>query len=94
MAGLTDGLLAYWTFDNTATDASGNGNTLALNGGATFAQGLFGQGLSLDGQGGSYAVEVNTNPACENCDNLAAQSRMADRYSPSRSTTGQLNGRA
>ncbi|BBO06574.1 hypothetical protein SG09_59240 [Bradyrhizobium ottawaense] len=59
----TDGLLAYWTFDGgTSADASGNGNTLALNGGATFAQGLFGQGLSLDGGSDSYAVEVNTNP--------------------------------
>lgn len=62
MTKLTDGLLAYWTFDGTADDVSGNGNTLALEGGATFAQGLFGQGLSLDGQIASYAVEVNTNP--------------------------------
>ncbi|MBR0867773.1 Ca2+-binding RTX toxin-like protein [Bradyrhizobium diazoefficiens] len=57
---ITDGLLAYWNFDGTADDVSGNGNGLVLIGDATFDQGLFGQGLSLDGNG--LAQEVDANP--------------------------------
>jgi hypothetical protein len=61
MSNFTDGLIGYWTFDGT--DVSGNGNTLALQGGATFGQGLFGQALSLDGQLGSYAAALTNNTA-------------------------------
>jgi hypothetical protein len=63
MSNFTDGLIGYWTFDGTTVDASGNGNTLALQGGATFGQGLFGQALSLDGQLGSYAAALTNNTA-------------------------------
>jgi hypothetical protein len=62
MSSFTDGLIGYWTFDGTTTDASGNGNTLALQGGATFGDGLFGQALSLDGQPSSYAVLRSNGP--------------------------------
>ena len=59
----TTGLLGYWLFDGTGTDASGNGNNLALYGGADFAAGQFGQALSLDGTQGTYAQQPTDNTA-------------------------------
>jgi Concanavalin A-like lectin/glucanases superfamily len=61
MTTFTNNLIGYWTFDGVTTDSSGNGNTLALAGGATFGPGLFAQGLSLDPGTGSYAVATNNN---------------------------------
>ena len=52
-AGLNDGLAAYWTFDEgvgiVANDVSGNGNTGAINGGATFGPGHVNTGLNFNG---------------------------------------------
>jgi len=52
-AGLNDGLAGYWTFDEAvgivANDVSGNGNTGAINGGATFGPGHVNTGLSFNG---------------------------------------------
>ncbi|MGY2884569.1 Ca2+-binding RTX toxin-like protein [Bradyrhizobium sp. USDA 4524] len=56
------GTLATWTFDGTAADISGYGRNLTLNGGASFATGLSGQALSLDGAKASGAI-LSTAPA-------------------------------
>ncbi len=60
---LSDGLIGYWQFDGNGSDASGNGNTVALFGAAGFGTGLFGQALSLNGTSGTYAQMVNDNSA-------------------------------
>jgi hypothetical protein len=52
----TIGLVAAWTFEGSGTDASGNEHDVALEGTATYAAGLRGQGLELDGAQGSAAV--------------------------------------
>jgi hypothetical protein len=60
----SSGLLGYWPFNGNANDTSGNGNILALFGGATFAAGgQFGQALSLDGVPGSFARQPTNNTA-------------------------------
>lgn len=49
-AGVDQGLVAHWTFDDhTATDQSGNGNNGVLSGGPLFVPGVSGLGLELDG---------------------------------------------
>ncbi|MGH1574915.1 LamG-like jellyroll fold domain-containing protein [Methylobacterium sp. P31] len=65
MSSITSGLLGYWGFDGNANDISGNGNNLALHGGATYGAGLSGQALQLDGSAGSYAVATTNNPALD-----------------------------
>ena len=49
----TNGLIGYWSFDETrgsiASDGSGNGNTGSLQGNAVFATGKLGNAISLDG---------------------------------------------
>jgi hypothetical protein len=60
-ASLKKDLLAYWQFNGNGNDSSGNGNTLALFGGADYAKGLFGKDLSLDGVEGSYAQATANN---------------------------------
>jgi hypothetical protein len=61
-------LIGYWNFDNAGSlgaDASGNGNALVANGGATpTASGRFGGGLSLNGSSGflSKATAVTGLP--------------------------------
>ncbi len=63
-AGVFTGLDGYWSFNGTAADLSGNGNTLTLHGDASFASGgQFGQALSLDGVQGSYAYQAINNTA-------------------------------
>jgi hypothetical protein len=45
---------AYWTLDSTTADASGNGNTLQLNGSPAYVAGIAGNALHLtDGQSAS-----------------------------------------
>jgi hypothetical protein len=46
---LWDGLLAYYTADNTPNDATGNGNNGTLVNGATYGTGIINQGFSFDG---------------------------------------------
>jgi len=46
---LWDGLVAYYTADNTPNDATGNGNDGTLINGATYGTGIINQGFSLDG---------------------------------------------
>jgi hypothetical protein len=53
---LTDGLVGYWKFDETATtsgaiDSSGNGNTGTYYGNASTTSGKFGSGGVFDGSG-------------------------------------------
>lgn len=45
-------VVAKYTFDNTAEDSSGNNKTAMLNGSASYAKGMSGQALMLDGSGG------------------------------------------
>ncbi|MCH7921328.1 MAG: LamG domain-containing protein, partial [Planctomycetes bacterium] len=53
LAGVPDGLVAYWPFDEgegtTAFDASGNGNDAALEGGAEWVEGQLGSALQFNG---------------------------------------------
>jgi hypothetical protein len=42
-ASLKKDLLGYWQFNGNGNDSSGNGNTLALFGGAGYGKGLFGK---------------------------------------------------
>jgi probable HAF family extracellular repeat protein len=59
---LTYGLLGYWPFDGATADETGNGNNLALFGGARLVGGgLYGEALSLDGVQGSYAQVLTNN---------------------------------
>jgi hypothetical protein len=57
------GLLGYWPFNGIATDASGNGNTLVLNGSAVYGTGMYDQALSLNGVQGSNAQARTNNTA-------------------------------
>ncbi len=57
------GLIGYWPFDGSGADSSGGGYNLTLTGGATYAPGLFGQALSLQGIQGQSAVGSGDNPA-------------------------------
>jgi hypothetical protein len=57
------GLIGYWPFNGSGTDDSGGGYNLTVTGGATYAPGLFGQALSLDGVEGSSAVGSGDDPA-------------------------------
>ncbi len=63
-AALTDGLVLYLDFNEgsgtTAHDSSGYGNNGTLSGGATYASGISGSALYLDGTG-SVAVPTATN---------------------------------
>ncbi|WP_176954611.1 LamG domain-containing protein [Albimonas donghaensis] len=47
-----------YTFEGTGNDSSGNGEHLALMGDATYASGMFGQALSLDGSGDYGIVDI------------------------------------
>src|SRR3989344_3356700 len=42
-------LVAHYTFDDTANDASGNNNHGTVSGGATYVEGKIGRALSFDG---------------------------------------------
>lgn len=46
---LWDGLLAYYTADNTGNDATDNGNNLTLVNGTTYDTGIINNGFSFDG---------------------------------------------
>ncbi len=68
-AGLNDGLVGYWTFDEglgaIANDVSGNGNTGFINGGVAFGPGHVNTGLNFDGINGKVLVpdSASLNPA-------------------------------
>jgi len=55
VASLTDDLAAYYHFDGSGVDSSGNGLNLNLVGEAGFAPGLIGQALGLSGNLNQYA---------------------------------------
>jgi len=44
-------LVGWWPLDGSAADASGNGHDGVLEGDATYVPGVFGQAISLDGDG-------------------------------------------
>src|SRR6266853_5832467 len=51
-ATLTDGLVAYWSFNATnAVDNSGNGHDGTIHGGVTPIAGMFGNAYKFDGTG-------------------------------------------
>lgn len=54
--------IAYWPFDNAATDAVG-GYELSLAGGLGYGGGLFGQALALDGDANKYASRPGDDAA-------------------------------
>lgn len=56
-------LLGYWRFDGDALDSSGAGRHLGLAGSPSYAAGLFGQSLELNGSGAQYAVRPGDDPA-------------------------------
>src|SRR5262249_6143253 len=60
-------LLAHWPFDEgsgaTAADATGNGNTGTLQGGAIWTSGRFGGGLRFDGV--DDYVQINNSASLE-----------------------------
>jgi Concanavalin A-like lectin/glucanases superfamily len=56
------GLIAHWTGDGSAVDATGNGHNGSLFGGAGYGSGVFGQAFQFSGN--SY-VEVPGNDALE-----------------------------
>lgn len=53
-------LVAHWTGDNTAVDATGNGHNGTING-ATFATGVFGDAFAFDGSNDSVIVSANAD---------------------------------
>jgi len=55
------GLVAAWSFEGSGEDISAGDNDVALFGGATYGDGLRGQGLELDGAVGSYAQEIGSS---------------------------------
>jgi Ca2+-binding RTX toxin-like protein len=55
------GLVSAWSFEGNATDITVNNNDLALSGGASFATGLHGQGVDLDGGGNSGIQQIVDN---------------------------------
>jgi hypothetical protein len=54
---LDDGLLAYWPFDLSMTDASGNGNDAIPHGGG-YAEGVLGAGYEIFGNPANVFVEL------------------------------------
>jgi len=62
-ADLITGLAAYYPFDGTAADLSGNGRHLGLFGGAGYGTGLIGQSLSLPGNSASFAQRLTDDPS-------------------------------
>ena len=57
--GVTAGLVAHWTGDNTTADSSGNGHTGSLINGATYGAGVLGQAFSFDGVNDYVTVPGN-----------------------------------
>ncbi len=60
---LSQGLVGYWTFDNTLADQSGNGNTGTGVGSPTYTTGKIGQALSVTP---STYVNVSHSPLTAN----------------------------
>jgi hypothetical protein len=59
-AGINDGLVAYYPFEDDATDVSGNGNNGVPSVGIIYTNGIVGQAASFDGS--NYIdVQENTN---------------------------------
>jgi len=58
---LTNGLAAYYPFNGSANDASGNGDNGTLVGAATYGPGINGQGMVLDGNGSGVQLGNPTN---------------------------------
>lgn len=59
-ASLTDGLAAYYPFENSYLDSSGNGNNMSATAGVTFAAGQQGTAAKLNGTTG-YIRASNRN---------------------------------
>ncbi|HWY29867.1 MAG TPA: LamG-like jellyroll fold domain-containing protein, partial [Candidatus Acidoferrum sp.] len=58
---LTNGLAAYYPFNGSANDASGNGDNGTLVGAAQYGPGINGQGLVLNGSGSGVQLGDPTN---------------------------------
>jgi hypothetical protein len=59
-ADITTGLIGHWTFDNTANDASGNGNHGVLINGPTYMTGQVNQALNFDGLDDYVHIPANS----------------------------------
>jgi hypothetical protein len=51
-----NGLVGHWPLDGTGTDCAGNLNTVTASGGASFAAGHVGGGITLDGTSGALST--------------------------------------
>ena len=86
LAGLDNGLLAYWKMDETsgvtAADATGNGNTAALKGGCVWASGKIGGALSFNGTDGyaDYGNKPGLNFAANAPFTYAAWIKTTDNF--------------
>ena len=56
-AGLTDGLVGHWEFENNYNDTSGNGNNGTAYNSPTFVAGRFGQAVDLDGVNSTLSLK-------------------------------------
>ena len=78
---LPAGLVAGWSFNagtgTTAADASGNGNTATLQGGAAWAAGRYGNGVQFDGINDLVQVAASSELALTSGMTLAAWIRPA-----------------
>ncbi|MBM4042797.1 MAG: hypothetical protein FJ290_30280, partial [Planctomycetes bacterium] len=57
------GLVARWTFDADGSDATGNGNDVAIPQGVALVEGKAGKAVRLDGRGGLALPEGGASPA-------------------------------
>lgn len=66
---LTDGCVAYWTLDNTLTDATGNGYTLTNNGATYTASGKINGTYDFDGSNDylSSSLLISNSPCTFSC---------------------------
>ncbi len=58
---IQDGLVAYYPFDNNATDASGNSNDGNLIGNPVYETGVFGSSIRMDGEGDYISVPASAS---------------------------------
>ncbi|CAM2064478.1 LamG domain-containing protein [Sulfidibacter corallicola] len=63
LAGLSDGLVGHWEFEDNFEDSSSENNDGAAMNGATFTHGKLGRGLSLDGQNDMVRVPYDVSLA-------------------------------
>jgi hypothetical protein len=58
----TEGLAAYYSFENDVNDSSGNGNNATINGDPVFVEGPTGYGMALEFDGDGDFLDCGANP--------------------------------